>query len=127
MKWSTWQKRTKFKNTKVQTAGRSFDSKLEAAGYQLLLLREKAGEIRNIRQQVSVYLTLARIRYVADYAFEDVSTGGTIHCEFKGFKTPVWALKRRLYEWYGPGPLEVYEGSHANPKLTEIIIPKATQ
>lgn len=123
---SFW-KKPKYGNKKISTAGRSFDSKLESAGYQILLLREKAGEIRNIRQQVSVYLTLARIRYVADYAFEYVKTGERAYAEFKGFKTPVWAIKRRLFEWYGDGPLEIYEGSHRNPILTETIIPKGAK
>jgi hypothetical protein len=51
----------KYKNKKTFSRGWSFDSKLESAVYEMLLLQEKAGEIKGIRVKPNVYLTKARI------------------------------------------------------------------
>ena len=125
----TWIKRRapiqrKYKNAKsTDEAGRSFDSGLERSVFRILELQQRAGEIKSIRQQASVYLTDARILYKPDFEVE-AADGSTYFVEAKGFKTAVYAIKRRLWMHYGPGPLHVYEGSAANPKLTETIIPK---
>lgn len=101
----------------------NFPSKLEASVYNLLLVRETIGEIKDIKRQVQVYLTDAKILYKPDFSFVYIKTGETRWCEAKGFKNPVWAIKRRLWAHYGPGKLEIYEGSYRAPMLTEIIDP----
>jgi hypothetical protein len=61
----------KYRNQKVQHDGHSFASKLEAAVYQLLKIREKAGEIEIVNHQDHVYLTQARINYIPDFRIFD--------------------------------------------------------
>jgi hypothetical protein len=67
----------------------------------------KVGEIRSIELQDSVYLTDARIRYVADFKCL-AYTGEIFWVEAKGYPTASWALKKRLWRYYGPGRLEIH-------------------
>ena len=115
---------SKYGNTKTTRAGRSFASKLEAALFDLLILREKAGELKDVRQQVSVYLTDARIQMIPDYSAVNVETGETEYHESKGAESDVYRIKRRLWKYYGPGKLYVYKGSYRKVYLHEVIIPK---
>ena len=114
---------TKYGSHKVTYQGHSFASKLEAAVYQILMLRMRAKEIDSIQCQDHVYLTLARISYIADFRCVD-SKGDTFWVEAKGFPTPEWAIKKKLWKFYGEGRLELWTGSHRSPKLTEEIIPR---
>lgn len=115
--------RPKYGQKKQRRGGRSFDSKLEANVFEMLRLRELAGEITEIKQQVNVHLTKARILYKPDYSYIDCETQETIYVEAKGFETPVWRIKRRLWKCYGPGPLMVYRGANQNFFLKETLIP----
>lgn len=110
----------------------SWDSQLEKSVYDILLQRAMAGEIRDIQRQVTVDLTPSpfRIRLRLDFTFEQVheghkhfSVGERVAVEAKGFATPEWELKLKLYRWCGPMSLELWKGSHARPKLSEIILP----
>ncbi len=116
--------RAKYGNHKVSHAGHSFGSKLESATFDILKLMEKAGAITDIKCQVSVYLTDARIQYIADFMATDCTTGQPLYYEAKGFSTAVWAIKKRLWKVYGPAPLFIFTGSHLSPKMTEEIYPK---
>jgi hypothetical protein len=117
-------RRHKFGATRVKTPGQTFDSKLEAAVFQILLLREKAGEIKNIRSQVTLRLTRANIGYRCDFVATDCVTGQDFGIEGKGdYPNAVWDLKKRLYKFYGPFKLEIWKGSHTNPQLIEVITP----
>lgn len=99
-----------------------FSSKLEAAVFQILRQKEAAGEIKNIRCQHPIHLTEAKIAYKSDFSYE-TSDGKTIWVEAKGFETDTWRLKKRLWKFYGPGPLEIYKGTHKKVYLDEVIIP----
>jgi hypothetical protein len=112
---------SKFKAKKVQYNDFSFASQLEAAVYQWLQLREKNKEISDLRCQETVYLTKARIISKPDFSF--IENGSKRFAESKGFETPEWRIKRRLWEHYGPGPLEIYKGSAKSFRLHETIIP----
>lgn len=109
---------------RVEHAGRSFASKFEAAVFDLLWLREKAKEIRDLKCQVRVALTDAKIIYIPDFGFEYVATGLPGFAEAKGFETDKWRIKLRLWRHYGPGPLEIYRGSHKRVRLDETVIPQ---
>lgn len=100
----------------------NFASKLEAEVFEILKLKEEAGLIKGLKCQVEIRLTDAQIIYKPDFAF--IENNIAAYAEAKGFKTPSWNIKKRLWEYYGPGPLYIYEGSHKYPKLTETIIPK---
>lgn len=112
----------KFGNEKASLDGHSFGSKLEAAVYQLLKLRQRAYEIESIQVQDHVYLTDARIGYVVDFKCKKID-GTELWVEAKGFPNDRWPMKKKLWKYYGPGPLEIWQGTHNRPKLTEIIIP----
>ncbi len=116
-------KKNKYGAERIGAPGQSYDSKLEAALHGILVLREKAGEIRDIRAQVTLYMTRARVIYRADYQFVRCSDGVTCYAESKGPETQAWRIKLRIYRFYGPGPLEIWKGSHANPTLVETVIP----
>ena len=117
--------KSKFRAKRTELDGRSFASQFEAAVYALYKLREKAGEIEILGTQEHVYLTDARINYITDYSFLDLKTGEKVHGEAKGFETPEWKLKLRLYRFYGPCRLEIWKGTYIRPVLHEIVIPKA--
>lgn len=95
-----------------------FSSKLEAAVYAML---ESRANVTNIKCQTKVYLTDAKILYIVDFSYEDASSGALVFVEAKGMETPTWRLKRRLWQHYGPGKLEIWKGSHARPYLAETI------
>jgi hypothetical protein len=122
--WNRYQKKNKYGRKKVKKLGYTFDSKLESAVHDILLLREKAGEIRNIKQQVNVHLTAAKILYKPDFSYELVETGETEYAEAKGLTLPLFQVKKRLWAFYGPGKLYIYKGSHTKPYLDEIVISK---
>lgn len=120
-------RRTKYGQKKTELAGQTFDSKAEATLYQELLLREKAGELENLRRQVRVSLTKSKIIYIADYCAFDTSKQKDIYFEMKGFETDVWKIKRRLWTEYGPSELHIYKGDYRRLKLHEVIIPDDKQ
>lgn len=115
---------SKFKNKRTERAGYSFSSGLEAATFSILKLQEAAGEIEILKVQDRVLLTNAKIAYIADFKCRDKITNEEFWVESKGFQTPEWRIKKRLWEHYGPGKLIIYTGTKYNPVLSETIIPK---
>ena len=111
----------------IRTNG--FSSKLENAVYQILKLREKAGEISDIRQQDCVDLGFG-IRWKVDFSFfmknvTDKFFGKRVYVEAKGVKTERYRMCLKLWEGgQGPGPLEIWEGHYLKPMIKQIIIPK---
>lgn len=120
-----WPKRSfsKYGNVKSKDEeGRSFDSAMERARFRELELLQRSGHISDLKCQVQVHLTFAKILYKPDFSYIEHSV--TIYEEVKGFETATWRIKRRLWMYYGPGPLRIYKGSAAYLKLDEEIIPK---
>jgi len=111
----------KYGNKKIQNDGHSFSSKLEASVYTLLKIREVAGEIEILQCQDHIYLTEARILYIADFKCIHKTSKEEFWVEAKGYETPEWRIKLRLWKHYGPGKLEIYKGSHIRPYLYETI------
>lgn len=107
----------------MKQSGYSFASQLEAAVFNILQLREKCGEISDIQHQDHVYLTEARICYIADFKFLDKKTNEYAWAEAKGFETPEWKIKLKLWRYYGPGRLYIYKGSAKRVTLTDEILP----
>ena len=85
--------------------GHKFDSKNEARYYGELKLLENARAIKIIELQPKVYLTRARLLYKPDFLIEE--KGQLVWVDYKGFETPVFRLKRKLWKFYGPGPLRI--------------------
>lgn len=95
----------KYGNSKVQDAGRTFDSKAEHKRWQYLAMLERAGEIKDLRLQVPFELIPAQVTpdgkkvrptvYVADLVYRD-KTGELVVEDPKGMATPEWRIKRKL-------------------------------
>lgn len=117
----------KFNAVRVFQHGRYWPSKLELAVYERLLLRERAGEITNLRCQVKVRFHTHDYGYVnmiPDFAAELVNTGETVYFEAKGVKTREYMRKEKAWALGGPGPLFVYSGNWRSPRVTKTVIPE---
>lgn len=99
-------KRSKYNNVKVN----GHASKKEDRRANELKLLEKAGVIRDLREQVPYTLIPAQFegegknrrclelacKYVADFVYVDVKTGETVVEDTKGVRTDVYVIKRKL-------------------------------
>lgn len=102
-------KTNKFKNIRVEVDGEKFDSKREAAYWHELQLRQMAGEIRDLRRQVTFPLYTPSFAdgvncedsaLIVDFVFFDNDATGAEHVQdVKGAKeTPMFASKaKRLF------------------------------
>jgi hypothetical protein len=102
-------------------------SKLERAVRQLLEIREKAGEIQNLRRQVTVVLQdgprSQRIAWKVDFAWDNPKTGATEYAEAKGFETELYKIKLKLFRGNPAGRLEIWKGTWRDPRCVEVIEP----
>lgn len=104
-----------------------YDSKFEAGYAQELMFRKKAKEIVDFEEQVNLDLIVNdylvcqyRIDFIV-YHHNDVVE----YVECKGYATPVWRLKWKLFEsLYGDKPdvklTVVYQGKGKMPKPRKI-------
>lgn len=89
-------KQSKYRNQKV----RGYDSKREAKRADALAWLEKAGEIRDLRQQVRYELLPKQdgeraVNYVADFVYV-TKEGQQVVEDTKGYRTADYILKRKL-------------------------------
>ncbi len=115
--------RSKLRNQFVSYDGHRFASKLEAAVYLHLKNRALHGEIELLKTQVRVKLTEANIVYIPDFMCRDLKTNEIFFVEAKGFQTPDWKIKKKLWAHYGPAPLEIWHGNYMRPTLSETLRP----
>jgi hypothetical protein len=112
--------RSKYNNQKADFRGESFDSIKERDYYILLLDRERRGEIRDLKRQVSIVIQEAfttpkgekirAITYKADFTYKDLD-GVTHIIDVKGDPktlTDVYKLKKKLLAYRGYYIEEVY-------------------
>lgn len=95
---------SKYNNKRINTPDGWFDSKRELARWGELKLRERAGEIRNLRRQVKYELIpkrgrLRAIHFVADFVYEEAPSWKTVVEDSKGYRNRLYMLKWRLMEW----------------------------
>lgn len=105
-----------FGRRRVEKAGLSFDSKAESKLHDELLILEKAGEIKILALQNTVHL-VAGIRLRVDFKIFDNKLDKEVWVEMKGFETPEWILKKKLWKVFGPGLLRIY---YSLSKIEEI-------
>lgn len=100
-----------------------FGSKLEAAVGGYLELREKNGDITDLKRQQTVVLqdgpANQRIAWKLDFSF--IENGVLTYAEAKGFETEDYKLKLKLYRGKRPAPLEIYKGRAENFQMVERI------
>lgn len=118
-------RRRKYRNKVVRTPdGQRFDSGAEFQLFRWFELMEKQGMVSDIRRQVQVKLTAARILYIVDFLVFSNEKAHDVYAEMKGFETSDWKIKKRLWAHYGPGPLHIYKpGSDGWPVLVEELYP----
>ena len=101
---------SKYKNRKVERNGVQYDSKKEAARGAVLELKQRAGEVSELKRQVKFILqesfktpskrtkqgfeTIKEIAYIADFTY---FMGGQFYIEdVKGYKTPEYKIKAKM-------------------------------
>ena len=103
-------KHSKYKNTKVVIDGHAFDSKKEGKRYIDLKLMQRAGQIQDLRMQVSFELMAGvkfknekrkkpAMKYIADFVYTDVKTGLQVVEDVKSAMTrklPAYRQKKHL-------------------------------
>lgn len=101
---------TKYKAKKTTVDGITFDSKKEASYYCVLRDMQERGEIIGLELQPSFLLIPSQygevygkrkclfraVHYKADFRYFDCTTKKVIVVDVKGFKTPVYRLKKAL-------------------------------
>ena len=101
----------KYHNKKVSYDGYTFDSIKEKNYYIKLKLLEKAGKIKELELQKEFELqpsfklnnkTNRKITYKADFTYKTTEDNKIHVIDVKGFKTDVYRLKKKLFEYrYG--------------------------
>lgn len=93
--------RNKYGAVRTTIHGETFHSKREALHWLVLLQRERAGEITNIKRQVRYQLNVAGDHicdYVADFTYTENHPGkGFVVVDVKGYETPEYKIKRALF------------------------------
>lgn len=98
----------KYHNKKIIIDGIEFDSKKEGNRYCQLKLLEKAKEIKDLELQPRFELqpsfkkdnkTYRKIEYLADFKYFDNRLNKVVVEDIKGFKTDVYKLKKKLFEY----------------------------
>ena len=111
----------KYKSIKTTVDGIKFDSKAEAEYYIHLLNLQKIGDVKIIALQPKVYLTEARILYKPDFLIEE--NGRSVYIDVKGYRHPVFQIKKRLWVHYGQGVLRIIR----NGKTEEEIVTRGSK
>jgi hypothetical protein len=125
-----WKRKSNSKLSNISCRGadgRTYHSGLEAAVNNLLLLRERAGELRIIKRQERVPLIVNGVKvctWVPDFTVEMIAEAEERLIEAKGFTTQLFLLKKKIYMATGTRKVEMWGGSARAPKLMEILVPK---
>lgn len=95
--------RPKYGNKKTEVDGIKFDSKKEALRYGELRILEMGGVIHNLKLQPTFKLIVGGLpicKYRADFAY--LEDGIETVEDVKGFKTPEYKLKAKLFRALHP-------------------------
>lgn len=102
---------SKYYSKKVIVDNIKFDSKKEANYYLKLKMLERAETIKDLELQKEYILqdnfklnnkTIRKIKYKADFKYISTSDDKLHVVDVKGFKTEVYKLKKKLFEYkYG--------------------------
>lgn len=101
-------KTNKYGNKKIIYDGIKFDSKKERNHYIGLKVLERAGEIKDLELQKVFELqpsfkkngkTYRKTTYIADFYYFSVKDNKYIVEDTKGFKTEVYKLKKKMFEY----------------------------
>lgn len=96
--------RHKYHAVSTKRDGKNFDSKMESRYYEVLKLRQQAGEVIFFLRQVP--LEIPGGKYVADFLVF-LSDGTAEFVDVKGMDTPMSKLKRKAVEEIYPLTIKV--------------------
>lgn len=91
--------RSKFGNRKTAIDGITFHSAREAGRYVTLKMMERIGEIELLELQPKFAIIINGMKcftYVADFGY--VEKGSPVVEDCKGFRTPIYRLKKKCVE-----------------------------
>ena len=100
-----------------EIANRLFDSKFEAHIAYELCVRQRAGEIKDLKFQVTAHMTEADITWCIDFCYTE--KGELIYHEAKGDPTGEYKLKLKLYKVYGPARIRITSGTVSERRTVE--------
>lgn len=96
--------RSKYSNRKTVKHGIQFDSKMESEYYDILLLRQRAGQISELTLQPEFTLlpsfkrngrTVRGVKYKGDFMY--LEDGKTVVVDVKGVETKDFIIKSKLF------------------------------
>jgi hypothetical protein len=99
-------RQSKYRAKRAVIDGHTFASQKEAGAYLQLRDRAAKGEIVDLELQPRFELLgkftyrnekIRALTYVADFRFTVVYTGETVVVDVKGFRTPEYLIKRKLF------------------------------
>lgn len=94
--------RAKYNNRKTVVDGITFDSKGEAERYQILKMCQVHGQIECLMTKCKECSFDLRVngslicKYIADFVYFDKTTKRTVVEDYKGVRTAVYKLKKKL-------------------------------
>lgn len=91
-----WPTRHKFNAQQTEIDGIKFASKAEATYYSGLLLAQRSGDLLFFLRQTPFHLA-GGTKYIADFT-EFWKDGSVRFVDVKGFKTPMYKLKKKQVE-----------------------------
>jgi hypothetical protein len=99
-------RRSKYRAKRAVIDGHTFASQKEAAAYMRLRDLEAKGQILSLELQPRFELMskfvyrgekIRSLSYVADFRYKLAGTGETVVVDVKGFRTPEYLIKRKLF------------------------------
>lgn len=90
---------SKYHSKRTIVDGISFASKKEAKRYGELKLLQRSGQIADLKLQSKIRCTVNSHHvcdYIADFFYIDRTTFRDVYEDAKGFKTPIYRLKKKL-------------------------------
>ncbi|MEM5807984.1 MAG: DUF1064 domain-containing protein [Candidatus Aenigmatarchaeota archaeon] len=120
--WSRTPHKYKARRT-TSSDGLFFASKAEAVCYEILKQKIQNKEIKEVKLQPKVELTNAKIIYKPDFLVIK-NNKEILYIECKGYETRDWKIKKKLWKYYGPAPLEIWKIKGTKPICYEIIYPQ---
>ena len=93
----------------------------------VLLPLQQSGHISDLTRQEMIKLSAANIGYKPDFSYTE--NGRRVYVDVKGFETPEFRLKARLWRAYGPGPLRIVKraGKNSGFKTVKEIMPECLE
>ncbi len=96
-----WGRKSKYRAKPTVIDGIRFASKKEAAHYCVLKALENNGAIKDLKLQVPFKCVVnGRLicTYICDFVYLDIVAKKLVYCDVKGFRTPVYKIKKKLVE-----------------------------